>query len=113
VVAAAVTAEELAAMQERILEFVRVELDQRAARPGQLVSVRDATAGAGDPAVRQVSALNRDLVEMLEALSLFYDESLMERSRTDQRLKRLQQQVETLSFAMSAGTMSPGGGQPR
>jgi exonuclease VII small subunit len=108
--AGGVTPTDLAVAQERILEIVRLELEQRA-RPAATRSadVRLTNANVSDGALRHVDELSRDST-MLEAVSMIYEQSLADRSRIDQRLKQLQQQVDQLmNLAMAAGTQSPGG----
>lgn len=110
-VAARLTPVELAAAEQRILELVRLELDQHAQSVAmQPAGVRLADASVDAGALRRVHELSRDSTVMLEALSLLYEDGIDQRSRTDQRIKQLQQQVEHLTqFMLTAGTSSPGG----
>ena len=109
-VAAAVPAADLAAIQASLLDLVRAELEQRAQPTAERpASVRLASTSVDDGALRRVDELSRDSSEMLEAVSLLYEQNLADRSGIDQRLKLLQQQVDQLmTLVMTAGTQSPG-----
>jgi hypothetical protein len=103
------TRDDLAAVQERILALVRVELDQRALRPDLRRNV-SYTGVVDDQALRQVRVLDQESQEMLKALAILYDENMKFKQTTEQRLQRLQEQVAVLNqLALNNGIAGAGG----
>ena len=108
-VVAGITAGDLAAAQERILDLVRIELDQRTARLDPRQNVRYVSRGVNDQALQQVSALSMESEETFKAISLLYEENLSYRDKTDQRLKQLQDQVVLLNQVLLNSGFGAGG----
>ena len=108
-VVAGITAGDLAAAQQRILDLVRIELDQRTARPDPRQNVRYVSRGVNDQALQQVNALSMESEETFKAISLLYEENLDFRDKTDQRLKQLQDQVTLLNQVLLNSGFGVGG----
>lgn len=108
-VVAGITSDDLAAAQQRILDLVRIELDQRVARPDLRQNVRQTAGVVNDQALSQVSALSVESEAMLKAISELYEDHLSYRQNQDQRLRQLQDQVALLNQVLLNSGIGVGG----